>query len=214
MEVLRNRFINEEFDHVALKAALRDYARPRDKITSLLKSGSIIRVKKGLYVFGPTLARGPVSKESLSNLIYGPSYISLEYALSYHGLIPERVEAVTNVTFKKNKTFSTPLGSFTYQHIHPDRYVFAISQISVDETHTVLMAPAEKALADKLVVSRVGREVHNMRELKQYLVDELRISSLAIRDLDGKLVSRIARAYKYPLLDLLGELISTLKGKK
>jgi len=72
--------------------------RPRDKISDLLKKGTIIRVKKGLYVFGEDNRKKPYSKEILANLIYGPSYISLDYALQYHGLIPERVEAVTSVT--------------------------------------------------------------------------------------------------------------------
>src|SRR5439155_24771651 len=104
----------EEFDHSLLASALSSYSGVRQKINELLKSGTIVRVKKGLYVFGPEVRQNPICKETLANLIYGPSCISLEYALSHHGLIPERVETITSVTPKKNKEFNTPIGRFTY----------------------------------------------------------------------------------------------------
>jgi predicted transcriptional regulator of viral defense system len=87
---LRKIIPREEFDYALLTAALSEYAAPRQKINELLKSGVITRVKKGLYIFGPAYNQVPVCKEVLANLIYGPSCLSLEYALAYHGLIPER----------------------------------------------------------------------------------------------------------------------------
>lgn len=48
----------------------------------------------------------------LANLIHGPSYISLEYALS-HGLIPERVSTVTSVALGRSRKFDTPVATFT-----------------------------------------------------------------------------------------------------
>ena len=91
---------------------LEGYARPRDKITQWLNRGIIVRIKKGLYVFGESLRRKPYSRELLANLIYGPSYLSLEWALQYYGLIPERVEALTSVTTGRSRKFSTPAGLF------------------------------------------------------------------------------------------------------
>ena len=70
---LRNRIDGEEFDYLALLNALREYARPRDRITLLLRRGEIVRVKKGIYVFGERHAARPFSRELLANLIYGPS---------------------------------------------------------------------------------------------------------------------------------------------
>ncbi len=80
-EPIRKMIPYEEFDYQTLLGALKGYARPRDRITALLRKGVIIRVKKGLYVFGEHERRRPYSREILANLIYGPSYISLEYAL-------------------------------------------------------------------------------------------------------------------------------------
>ena len=97
-EELRQAIPFEEFDYQTLLDSLRGYAFPRKKITSMLHKGEILRVKKGLYLFGEGQRRSPYCRELLANLIYGPSCISLEYALHYHGLTPERVETITSVT--------------------------------------------------------------------------------------------------------------------
>ena len=89
---VRNRIPAEIFDYQTLTDALKGLSSPRDKITDMLRQGIIIRVKKGLYVFGDKDRKYPYSKELPANLIYGPSYVSLDYALAYYGLIPERVE--------------------------------------------------------------------------------------------------------------------------
>ena len=97
---LRSRIAGEEFDYLALLNALKDYARPRDRITLLLRQGEIVRVKKGIYVFGEGSRLRPFSPEVLANRLFGPSYVSLESALWRHGLIPERPEAVTAGTVR------------------------------------------------------------------------------------------------------------------
>src|SRR5660398_241951 len=77
---LRPQIEGEEFDYLALLRSLQDYAYPRDLITTMLRRGYIVRVKKGIYVFGDAHARRPYSREILANMIYGPSYVSLDSA--------------------------------------------------------------------------------------------------------------------------------------
>src|SRR5580704_17214208 len=132
LDELRRRVAGEEFDYQMLMDVLREYVRPRDKIRALIKKKSIIRVKKGLYVFGETLARRPFSREVLANLIYGPSYISLDYALHYHGLIPERVETITCCTPGRGRQFSTPVGRFSYHQIPTKAYALGIDQVEIE----------------------------------------------------------------------------------
>lgn len=117
IENIRKEIEHEEFDYQTLMDCLRGYARPRDKVSALLKKGSIIRIKKGLYIFGDLYRRRPYSREILANLIYGPSYISLDFALQHYGLIPECVEAVNSVTTGRSFRFVTPVGLFTYHKI-------------------------------------------------------------------------------------------------
>ena len=182
----------EEFDYNFIIHALRKYKNPRIKINDLLKKGEIIRVKKGLYVFGPELSQKPYSKEVLANLIYGPSYISLIYALSYYGLIPERVETVTSITNKKNKNFDTPIGKFSYRYINPSLFSYGITLTKIDQIRTVLMATKEKALCDYLYYSN---KFNDNNHLKKYILDDLRIEKKALKKFNLTKVKKLASLY-------------------
>ena len=204
---IRNRALFEEVDYLFLKDTLKDYAQPRNKIQQLLKSKGLIRVKKGLYVFGPTAARSPYCKEVLANLIYGPSAISLEYALSFYGLIPERVEEITSITNKRNKSFTTPVGRFTYHYLHPHKYPIGITQIEL-HNRKVLMATPEKALCDLLILR--GPTFENTQMLQSHLVDNLRLEEDRIHQLDLMLLTSIAKRYSHPNINLL---LTFLRGE-
>lgn len=171
---LRKAIPKEEFDYTVLTSVLGDYSGVRQKIHHLLKTGVIVRVKKGLYVFGPDYNRTPVCKEVLANLIYGPSCISLEYALAYYGLIPERVETITSVTPKRDKEFQTPLGRFTYRYLGIEKYPHGIEQVWIDQEHPVWMASPEKALCDYVVLNKVPG-LDGEVEVRHFLEQDLRI---------------------------------------
>jgi hypothetical protein len=194
MRDLRRRVGREEFDYQALMAALPEYANPRDKVTALLRGGDIVRVKKGLYVFGDELRRRPYSRELLANLIYGPSFVSLDSALSFHGLIPERVEALTSVTTKRPKSFATPIGSFIYRQ--SPRGAFHLGMDRVEEGDVAfLIATPERALADKVRDGR-GYALNNREEAAQYLFDNLRIDEGDFGQLDSGRLEELARALR------------------
>ena len=173
--------------------ALSGYNKPRDKITRLLLSGDIVRIKKGLYCFGEAVRREPVTREYLANLIYGPSYVSLDYALSYHSLIPERVEALTSVTIRRSREFSTPFGIFSYRMLDARRYAVGAILETAGQTQFLLASP-EKALADKVWTDKrfAGQRVS---DYEAYLSDDLRISREALGDLDVLHLDAIALAY-------------------
>ena len=170
IEDLRKIVPNEEFDYQILLDTLKEYGHPRDKITALLKRKDIIRVKKGIYIFGERYARRPFSREVLANIILGPSYVSLDYALHYYGLIPERVETVTSVTSGRNRRFSTPVGLFTYRVIPRSAYPVGIDQVEIEGRRFFIATP-EKALCDKLYDSR-GTVIRSRVVLKEYLLHE------------------------------------------
>lgn len=203
-----NQFIINEFDYLYLCGVLRQYKKPRDKITKLLNSGAIIRIKKGVYILGDSYRKGPVSKEVLANMIYGPSYISLEYALSLYGMISERVETVTSITNKRKKIFNTPTGIFTYHYLNPKKYPVGITQLQIDSFRYVLIASKEKALSDML-----ERETafENMNDLAIYLHQNLRIDEDHLRTLDSKALDNIEQSYKNNNIKLFSNYIKELR---
>lgn len=207
---LRTAIPGEEFDHLALIQALKGFARPRNKITSLLKQGVIIRVKKGIYVFGKQFSRKAPSREVLANMIYGPSYISLDSALQYHGLIPERVEAVTSVTCGRGRRFSTPIGLFIYKRIPMKAYATGFDQVRVDDARFFLMAVPEKALADKLCDDR-GVSITKLSDVRDYLSRNLRIDLDLIAKMDPMLLADLAVRYRSRKIRTLSRLVRRLK---
>lgn len=207
---LRRQIPFEEFDYQILLDALRGYAHPRKKITALLRKGEIIRVKKGLYIFGEQHRHAPYCRELLANLIYGPSCVSLEYALQYHSLIPEQVETVTSVTCGRSRSFDTPVGQFSYRSIPLNAYRIGVDRIELADGRAFLMALPEKALADRVVAER-GSNLKTQKELALFLFDNLRIDAAALHRFDPEALVSIAVAYGSRRLKLLAQLVVRLQ---
>lgn len=121
------------------------------------KRGLLRRLKRGLYC----AAARPPSRWALANRVYRPSYISLESALSYHGLIPETVYSVTSVTTRSTREFEVEGVSFLYRTLKRD--AFAGYRAIGISGETVLLAEKEKALADLLYLSYLRNEPLNRR---------------------------------------------------
>jgi len=116
--------------------------------------GEMIPVRRGLYCLAPKYCRQKINLFALAGHLYGPSYISLQSALSWHGWIPEAVYTLTSVSAGKAKEFTTPLGLFSYIRV-PQKVFYAGVQRVVDDTGNVLfMASPLKALADYVYVHK------------------------------------------------------------
>ncbi len=201
----------EEFDYQLLTDLLKNYRRPRARISKMLRRGEVIRVKKGIYVFGEDYARRPYSREILANMIYGPSCVSLEYALHFHGLIPERPEAVTSVTTGRSRKFSTPVGLFTYHQIPVRAFPVGIQRIEAGSAAFLIACP-EKALADQLQADR-GTGMRTLGSLRSYLFDSLRIDPDSIAGLNAEVLMLLAKRYRSEKLRLLSRLVAAASDK-
>ncbi len=211
---VRRRVQTEEFDYQLLTDLLKDYRRPRARISKMLRRGEVIRVKKGIYVFGEDYARRPYSREILANMIYGPSCVSLEYALHFHGLIPERPEAVTSVTTGRSRRFPTPVGLFTYHQIPVRAFPVGIQRVEAGSAAFLLACP-EKALADKLQADR-GTGVRTLGSLRSYLFDSLRIDPGSMAGLNAEVLMLLAKRSRSEKLRLLSRLVAvdSERGKR
>lgn len=168
----------------------KTYENPHDKIKNLVQQNKLRRVRRDLYVLGKTYKHS-YSKEVLANLIYGPSAISFEYALSYHGLIPERVENLTSICFKRNKKFTCDFGVFTYKYISEKLFSLGIEHHESSEGN-FHMASKEKALCDMAYFAKLKSNT----DAKEYLIENLRIDREELFKLDSKLLFDLAKTYK------------------
>ncbi len=125
----------------------------RLSLTRWVKSGKIIRLKRGLYTLPDDRRKIQFSVMWLANTLYSPSYVSLQFALSWHDMIPERVLAITSISRLKTARFSNPMGIFTYSHLNKGLF-FGFQEKRDEFEKYFLMATPEKALLDVIYLSR------------------------------------------------------------
>jgi len=198
-----------EFDYVYLMDALKHLSRPRDRVTVLLRDGHILRVKKGLYVKNDR--KEPFSREILANLIYGPSYLSLEYALAYHGLIPEAVQTATSVTTQRNREFGTPVGRFEYRHLALRFYPCGVECVELGNGRSFLAASPEKALFDTLYLRSPRIRT---AEMEEYLFENLRIDEGQFSQLRFERIEGVLATCSRPVIVAFRRFLSPRAGMR
>lgn len=180
------------FSHAALLPLLKDYRRPNDKIAEWLRQGVLLPVKRGLYVMGAAAdARAPCLP-LLANRLYGPSCVSLDYALAWHGLIPERVHEITSVCMRRGRTIDNHFGRFSYVRLPAQVYPCGITQASVSDQETFLIGSPAKALCDKVMLTPHLRAT-SRAGMQRFLLDDLRIDGDALQNLDLDVVRAYAQ---------------------
>lgn len=192
------------FDHAWLMDQLQNFASPRSKVTRMLRDGDIIRIRQGLYMLPHEDNQEPIPLYMIANLIYSPSYVSLETALQHYGLIPEHVVAITSMTSGKKRIFQTPIGRFTYAATDVKGLSVGLRWVDVSEREKYFIASPEKALVDRL---RVVKTFSSKDELYAYIVEGLRIEPELLRDLDRGLVKELAEVHRKKTLKYLVELL-------
>lgn len=180
---------------------LRDHQKPyiRDTELAILLGGSedrvhswikrafkkeeLVRLKRGVYLIDHL----PLDAFEIAQHLYGPSYISLESALSYHGWIPEAVYTTTSVSTKKSPTITTAIGIFSYEHTPAEQFFMCVERID-----GFLIAHPWKALADYVYVYR--KKWKSVLEM----MEDLRIERSSIEGSERSVLEEIAQYYDSP----------------
>ncbi len=166
------------------------------RLDALLKramvAGEIIRIRRGLYMLAPAYQRAIPNPLALAQHVYGPSYIGLESALSFHGLIPEAVYSVASVSLYRSRTFDTPAGRFDFVRVPQSCFFAGVERLELSGgNEAFLISSPLKALADLVYV-------RGWTESPQALLDSLRIegelkdliSMSSVDELSGNYASR------------------------
>ena len=174
---------------ILIDDALGDYSSPHCKLGRMVEAGEIVRLKRNLYETDPNTPPYLVAKD-----LYGPSYISFEYALMRHNVIPEFVYEITCATYGKHKTkiFRTPLGRISYQDIPEAAFPFGIENMFQDDRE-YLLATTEKAICDKLYKMPPTK---NYKDLEALMFEDLRFDEDIVENLDRKTISEYAGLYR------------------
>ncbi len=176
------------------------------KAKRLEKAGDIIRLKKGLYVVGNKVSRVELSLFLLANHIYGPSYVSMESALRYYGLIPEAVFAVCSMTTGVARTYENGFGIFGYTHVPASYYNIGVC-VMEEAGASFMIASPEKALCDMMVYTP-NLNMRNRSAVRKYLEEDIRFDMDELANLNLDIIRECANtARKKTMLNQLIKLI-------
>ncbi len=189
---------NMVISNAMIKQYLSKYSNKNNKISRDLRDGKLFKIVNGLY---ETDANTP--GYLLASSIYGPSYISFEYALSSYGLIPEKVSTITCASFdkKKMKQYTTSFGVFTYRDVPKLAYPEEVL-LKIEGDYSYQIATPEKALCDKLYTLS---PFSNYSNLETMLFQDLRIDLEEFNKLDRKKIEKLSQFYHSTNVSMLAK---------
>lgn len=175
-----------------IKQCYPNLSAPEKKIQLLEKSGEIIRLRRNLYIINADASGKNTDARLCANHLYGPSYVSLQWAMAFYGMIPEKVFMMTSITTKRSRLTETPIGSFSYMQV-PVSY-FPIGVKSIEENGvSFLMASREKALCDTIMYDNFVSH-QSIKSLAAYLEDDMRLDMDILMKLDTTIIEDCAKA--------------------
>ena len=171
-------------------------------IKRAVQEGYLLPIRRDLYSIKNS-KKALLNSFEIAAIIYGPSYVSFESALSYHGWIPEAVRTTTCASVKRSKEFETPIGIFSYEHIPVKAFSLGVGQ-HLQDTLTLFIASPVKALADIIYArKRTWDSIDDLAE-------DLRIELDIFRNNDRKMLIEIIE--NYPSFRVKNALNILLKG--
>ena len=171
-------------------AAGGNLSQIRLQLSRWVKDGRIIKLHKGLYTVAEPYRKVKAEPFCIANNLKKPSYVSLQSALSLHGMIPEFVPTVTSVTTARPQVIETPLGRFYFRHIDKD-FFYGYSQTELSKGQIAFVARPEKALLDLIYLTAGG-------DRKEF-VEELRLQNL--ETIDRTVLENFVEKTKSPKLN-------------
>lgn len=140
------------------------------------KSGKLIQLKRGIYLLADAYRKIEVYDPYIASILKKPSYLSLEKALEYYGLIPEAVKVYTCVTTKRPAKFSSPAGVFSYRHIKNSLF-WGYKPVTLRQ-QTAFIATPEKALLDLIYLKGINISTEYLEGLRLQHLEQINLDTL------------------------------------
>lgn len=179
-----------------LKDELKEFSNYSAKIARMVEEGKLFPIIKGLYE-----TERKCDGKYLAGSIFGPSYLSFDYMLSYYGLIPEAVYVYTSATTMKNKhkKYENCFGTFVYRDVPVSVFHLGV-ELKCEGEYCYYVAVVEKALCDKLYTLK---PIANQSDLEEILFSDLRIDENEFDKLSVDDVRILSEHYKSNNVKLL-----------
>lgn len=153
------------FASALLLAGETPEAQVRLQMSRWVAAGKLIQLRRGLYALAPAWRKVEPHPFVVANALQRGSYVSLQSALAFHGVIPEHVARVTSVGPRRPETVRNALGSFQFNHLS-SRLSFGYARVEVAARQFAFVAGPEKALLDLVYLTAGGDAAACLRSLR------------------------------------------------
>lgn len=144
----------------------------RLQLSRWVKAGRLLQLRRGLYALAPAWRKVEPHPFLAANRLQRGSYVSLQSALAFHGVIPEHVPVVTSVGPGRPETVRNALGAFQFSHL-AGRLLFGYARLEVAPQQFAFVASPEKALLDLVHLTPGADSREYLGELRLQNVDAL-----------------------------------------
>ncbi len=169
------------------------------QLSRWVRSGRLIQLRRGVYTIARPYRKIEPHPFLVANSLRRNSYVSLQSALTFHGLIPEYVPVCTSVSTGRSEQLETALGTFSYRRFKAD-YLFGFGQQEVAPNQLAFVAVAEKALLDLVYLTPGADTDSYLRELRLQHIETI----------DGEMLEELADRMGKPKLRSAARLIRQL----
>lgn len=159
-----------------LLAGVSNPASIRVQLSRWCKSGKLIKLKNNIYLLAENFRKVDIYEPYIASVLKRPSYISLEKAFEYYGLIPEGVPVYTCVTTKRPGKIITPIGTFDYRHIKNSLF-WGYHSLLMNKQTAFIAAP-EKALLDFFYLKGFRVDEGYLEEMRLQNMRKINLSKL------------------------------------
>ena len=171
------------FETGLLLAGAVDPADVRRQLSRWVQAGRVIQLRRGLYSLAAPYQQNPAHPFLIANSMLPSSYVSLQSALAYYGLIPEYVAQPLSMTTQRPARWRNALGDFRFQHLAPHLF-FGYQQVNLAHGQEAFIAFPEKALLDLVHLTPNGDDpayLDGLRLQNLERLDSQRLQALASR---------------------------------
>lgn len=149
----------------------------RKQLDRWKSSGKIYQLRRGLYCLAPPYQKVIPHPFLVANKIRQASYVSLQSALNFHGMIPEGVPVITSVTTNRPQSFTTPIGRFDFHHLQVNWFM-GYTRVDLGNGQGAFVAAPEKSLLDLIYLQPGGETIEYLRSLRLQALDQLNVEKL------------------------------------
>lgn len=166
--------------------------RRHNLVNRAVKTGELVRLKRGIYLLDNTLRDYPAHPFALAQAYVPGSYVSFETALAHHGWIPEAVHMTASVTPSRE----------AHEHEHPSFGSFSFHPLATQPGYFLELVARQQTQQQTMFVAKPFRALMDLVCLRKvewqgmsWLTDGLRIDRESLRSITNADIRTLELVY-------------------